>query len=123
VSADVEEARHRLREWAFYFRDQLRRSSCGSLERNWRSPQCWTVAEPKPDYDFLTAVATHAVLQSIETANFRALTWRYCYPRLALGIPLRMLSKRLGYRLTLRDFDELVAIGEHRVAAKLNGDA
>jgi len=120
---DLEHARERLREWAWFFRDRARKSMCGSAEKAWRSPQCWEAPAPRPAFSQLRAIETQALLQRIPVPNHRALCWRYAYPFLPLGIPLRNLSRRLGYRVSLRQYEELVAIGEYRLTALLNGDS
>lgn len=118
--SDVEEARARLREWAYYFRDRPTKGKAGSAEGNWRSPQVWEAQKPKPVVSLLRAIETQGLLQELPKPNHRALAWRYCYPWLPLGIPLRSLSRRLGYRITLRVYDDLVTLGEYRLAALLD---
>lgn len=117
--SDVEEARNRLREWAYYFRDRPIKGKAGSAEGNWRSPQVWDPPNPKPVVSLLRAIETQGYLQQLPTPNHRALSWRYAYPWLPLGIPLRSLSRRLGYRVNLRTYEELVTIGEYRLASLL----
>lgn len=117
MSIDLDETRRRLRGWACHYRDRARQGSAGSAERKWLSPQCWESPQPRPVFPFLEAVETQRLLQQLPTPNFRALTFRYCWPWLPVGIPLRHLSRRLGYRVTLKIYDELVRIGEHRLAA------
>jgi hypothetical protein len=88
----------------------------------WRSPQCWDAPQPKPAHDFRRAVQTHDLLRDhVPVPNVRALTYRYCWPWLPLGIPLRHLTRRLGYRIGPREYEQLVAIGEYRIAVLLAG--
>ena len=118
--SDVEEARRRLREWAYFFRDRATKNRTWSAEGAWRSPQCWEAEKPRPAYDLRSAVATLQILKTqIPKPNFRALTWRYCYPFLPLGIPLRSLSRRLGHRVNLKEYEELILFGEYRLAVAL----
>lgn len=118
--SDVEEARNRLREWAYYFRDRPINGKAGSAEGNWRSPQIWDPPNPRPVVSLLRAIETQGLLQELPTPNHRALAWRYAYPWLPLGIPLRSLSRRLGYRITLRVYEDLVTLGEYRLAALID---
>ena len=126
-AADLDETRLMLREWAWYFRDRHRTSRTFSAEGNWRSPQVWQSPPPRPDYEPRRAMRTWDLLRSIDhppapigkAPYYRALTWRYCYPTLAVGIPLRALGRRLGYKVNLRAFDDLVSIGEFRLAHAL----
>lgn len=120
MPADIEEARYCLREWAYYFRDRRRRLRTGSAEGAWRSPQCWYPVAPKPDYSLLRAIQTWSILRGLPVMNYRALTWRFCYPQLPLGIPLRALSRRAGYRINQREYENLVTLGEIRVAVALD---
>ena len=117
--SDVEEARNRLREWAYYFRDRPIKGKAGSAEGNWRSPQVWEAQKPKPVVSLLRAIETQGYLQQLPKPNFRALTFRYCWPWLPVGIPLRHLTRRVGYRVNLRTYEELVTIGEYRLASLL----
>ncbi len=120
MSVDLEHTRERLREWARYFRDRARKGEAGSAERLWRSPQCWEAPAPRPVLDVQRAIRTQLLLQQLPHQYHRALGWRYTVPWLPLGIPLRALSRRLGYRVSPREYDELVAIGEHRLAVLLD---
>lgn len=117
---DLDEVRTRLREWAYFFRDRARKGHAGSAEGNWRSPQVWESPKPRPVHDPRRAAHTQDLLQRLPTPNHRALCWRYAYPWLPLGIPLRSLSRRLGYRVNLKQYDELVVLGEYRMAALLD---
>lgn len=129
MSCDLDEARYRLREWAYYHRDRARKHKAGSAEGNWRSPQIWYPEEPKPGYDQLQAIKTHEILKDrnrIPTLQYRALTWRYCYPFVPIHIALRWLSRRTNTfpggpirRVNLKEYQELVTIGEMRFAAAL----
>lgn len=114
--ADVEEARARLREWAYYYRDRPIKGKAGSAEGNWRSPQIWEAQKPKPVVSLLRAIETQGLLQELPIPNHRALCWRFCYPWIPLGVPLRHLSRRLGYRVNLKEYDFLVERGEYRLA-------
>lgn len=118
--ADVEEARSRLREWAYYFRDRPTKGKAGSAEGNWRSPQVWEAQKPKPVVSLLRAIETQGLLKQLPTPNHRALAWRFAYPWLPLSIPLRHLSRRLGHRVNLKEYDELVQIGEYRLAVLID---
>src|SRR5262245_54781340 len=128
MAADIDEARARLREWAHFFRDVARRSRSFSAEGAWRSPQVWEAQKPKPAYDPKRALTTWLLLREVDTPPgpqgkcpyYRALTWRYCYPWLPVGIPLRSLSRRLGYKINLRTYDELVYVGEIRLSRLLD---
>jgi hypothetical protein len=113
---DVEHARERLREWAWFHRDRPRKGQAGSAERFWRSPQCWEAPQPRPAFSLLRAIETQGLLQRLPVPNHRALCFRYAYPFLPIGIPLRHLSRRLGYRVNAQVYADLVAIGEHRLA-------
>lgn len=124
----IEETRFRLREWGALYRDSPERIRTGSAEGNWRSPQVWNPIKPRQPYDEIRARETWAVLQQIDPPGreevrpaplYRALTWRYCYSFLPQGIALRALRRRLGYRVSPRDFDDLVAAGENAVLERL----
>lgn len=116
---DLEEARGRLREWAYVFRDRRTKGQAGSAEGMWRSPQVWDPPAPRATIQERQAYATHEVLRAIPVPSYRVLTWRYCAPWVPVAIPLRHLSRRLGYRVTLKDYEELILLGEYAVAAKL----
>jgi hypothetical protein len=121
VPADLDEARERLKEWACHYRDRARQGIAGSAEGSWRSPQIWEAPRPRPVADFRRAVETHALLRDrVPTPNFRALTFRYCWPWLPVGIALMHLTRRVGYCVTMRIYEDLLAIGEHRLAAAID---
>lgn len=94
-----------------------------SAEGNSRSPQVWDPPKPRPAHDPRRASATWGLLRAIPTAQYRAITWRYCFPWLPVAIPLRSLSRRLDYRVTLREYEHLVLLGEYAVAAALSENA
>jgi len=116
---DLEEARARLREWAYVYRDRAKRGKAASAEGRWRSPQVWETQKPRPLVVERQADATQEILQTIPVPNYRAITFRYCWPWLPLGIALRHLKRRLGYAVTLRDYEHLVILGEYAVAHAL----
>lgn len=120
MPVDLENARERLREWARVYRDTRKRGQAGSAESKYLSPQCWEAPEPRAPLDVRRAHATHALLKQLPSPNFRALTFRYCWPWLPVAIPLRHLSRRLGYRINLTVYDDLIAIGEHRLAVVID---
>ncbi len=117
---DLDEARERLREWAYFFRDRARKGRAFSAEGNWRSPQVWDPPKPRPAHDQRRAIRTQEILQGIPKPNYRAVTYRYCWPWLPIGIPLRHLRRRLGYTVTLREYEHLVLLGEYAVADALS---
>ncbi len=120
---DLEEARDRLREWAFYFRDVRRKGKAGSAEGNWRSPQVWETPKPRPAFDLRRALHTWELIRALPSPGYRVLTARYCYPFVPIHLTLRLLSRRVHpfthKRITLKEYEELVAIAEHRLAAAL----
>lgn len=120
---DLDEARERLREWAYFFRDRARKGRAFSAEGNWRSPQVWDPPKPRPAHDPKRASATWGLLREIPVPQYRALTFRYCWPWLPIAIPIRHLSRRLDYRVNQKDYEHLVLLGEYAVAAALSTNA
>ncbi len=119
---DLEHVRTLLREWSAFYRDRARRGQCGSAERAWLSPQCWTAPEPRPAYDPRRAIQTQALLQKLPPPNHWAITVRYAWgPWLPPHIGYRYLSRRVGYRVTTVIFADLVLFGEQRVAVLIDG--
>ena len=116
---DLDEARGRLREWAFVFRDRRAKGRTKSAEGAWRSPQIWDPPRPRATVIERHAYATNEILRAIPVEQYRALTWRFCYPWLPVAIALRALSRRLDYRVTLRDYQHLIVVGEYSVAHAL----
>lgn len=123
MTVDLDETRRLLREWAAFFRDRPKRWRTFSAEGNWRSPQIWEPQQPRPDFHELRALETWWHLRAIPTPYYRALTWRYCYPWLPIGIPLRALKRRLGYTITLKEYDQLVQNGEYALAVRLYNES
>lgn len=117
---DLETTRERLREWAIVFRDRHRKGSAGSAERAWRSPQVWEAPEPRKLVDVLRAGRTQDLLQRLPVVNHHAIKWRYVAPWLPQGIALRDLSRRAGYKVTPPLYQELVYLGECRLAVLLD---
>jgi len=113
---DLETTRELLREWGWWAKDRRRRLRTGSAEGNWRSPQVWHPVEPRPAYSLLRAIKTWHMLRRLPTMNYRALTWRYCYPHVQVHIALRALSRRAGYRVNQRSYEDLVKLGEYKLA-------
>lgn len=116
---DLDEARGRLREWAYVFRDRRAKGRTKSAEGGWRSPQIWDPPRPRATIIERHAYATNEILRAIPVEQYRALTWRFCYPYTPVAVALRALSRRLDYRVTLRDYQHLIVLGEYAVAAKL----
>jgi len=115
AEADVEEARERLREWAYYFKDKRHRIRAGSAEGAWRSPQIWDPPEARPVRYLVRALHTWSILLAIPRLQYRALTFWYAHPEQQLFVVLRTLSRYAGHRVTKKEFTELVQIGEFRV--------
>jgi hypothetical protein len=120
LATDLETVRERLREWARYFRDRAKQGQSGSAEGLWRSPQVWESPNPRPVLDVQRAIRTQLLLQQLPHQYHRALSWRFVAPCLPVGIALRHLSRRLGPRIGPKEYDELVVLGEYRLAALID---
>jgi len=121
----IDEIDDRLKEWAFYFRDRRRLSSCGSAERLYRphsedyANEGWgdPPASPKAPQrrSILRAIQVNDALVQLPLVNRWALTYGFAYAHLPRFIVLRCMKKYAKKKLTWQEFLDAVELGKVRL--------
>lgn len=121
---DLDWLEDRLIEWARYFRDRPRYSTCQSIESRFvvtqaeRDANGWgDVAPPivaKP-VDVRSALQTHAAINLLPKSQKWAVTYGYCYPGLDKWRVLKLMRKYSGRRFTWRGYLDEVELGKMKV--------
>lgn len=124
---DLADTDERLREWAYYFRDQKFREHCRSIEHRFRrssddaDPDGWGDEEAAPSvrpgaaYTLRSALSTHEAIMGLDRIYKWALTYAYCYPGLPKFVVLRCMKKYCGRRLNWKSYLDVLDIGRCRV--------
>ena len=121
----LEEVDDRLKEWAHYFRDRARLSTCGSAERLYRphsddyAVEGWgdppAVPKAPQKRNLLRAIEVNEALVKIPVVNRWALTYGFAYGHLPRFVLLRGMKRRTRRRMSWKEFLEAVDIGKVRV--------
>jgi len=126
----LEEVDDRLKEWAVYFRNRTKLSTCGSAERLYKphsddyAVEGWGDPPPVPKSpqrrSLLRAIEVNEALVKIPLLNRWALTYGYAYGHLPRFIVLRAMKRHTRKRLTWKEFLDSVDIGKVRIWRVLN---
>ena len=121
----LEEIDDRLKEWAVYFRDRSRLTTCGSAERLYKphsddyAIEGWGDLPPTPKApqkrSLLRAIEVNDALVQIPLVNRWALTYGYAYAHLPRFLVLRAMKRRTSRRMNWREFLDSVDIGRVRI--------